>query len=117
MEEKLPGGDYTAIIASTKAVEFESGSVALLLQLIVARGPHRGRRCEKKLFFPFDQVQLAKSQFVRLGGALRSLATVGEDALELVGSLLSIQLSYDDVGRQKVLVFRQLGRDDVKRYL
>jgi len=117
MPDGLPAGSYTAIVCYTKTVELKSRSKILILQLVIARGAHRGGRCEKKLFFGFDQEQLAKSQFVRMGGALRSLNTLAEDALELEGSLLSIQVQYDDVGRQKVLIFRHLGRGDVKKYL
>ncbi len=117
MSGSLPAGSYTAIIACTKTIDLESGSKVLVLQMIVTRGPCRGQRCERKLFFAFDQEQLAKSQFIRMGGALRSLATVGEDAMGLVGSLLSIQVRYDDVGRQKALICQCLGRDNVKKYL
>lgn len=117
MSEPLPAGRYTAIIAYTKTIDLESGSKVLILQMIITRGPCRGQRCERKLFFAFDQEQLAKSQFIRMGGILRSLATVGEDAMSLEGSLLSIQVRYDDVGRQKALICQCLGRDDVRKYL
>ena len=116
MKEMLPGGEYVAVIVFTQATNFETGSVALEMELAVARGPHQGERCEKKLFFPFDQEQQAKSQFTRLGGALRSLATVGEDAMGLEGSMLQIKVYYDGVGRQKVLIYKLLGRDDPKKY-
>ena len=43
-------------------------------------------------------------------------AIVQEDAQELVGILLAIRLYYDDVSRQKVLIFRSHGRDDVQKY-
>lgn len=116
MPESLPAGRYTAIVAYTKTISLESGSKVLVLQMIIIRGPCRGQRCERKLFFAFDQEQMAKSQFVRMGGVLRSLATLKEDATSLEGSLLSIQVRYDEVGRQKVLIWRCLGRDSVKKY-
>lgn len=117
MSEPLPTGNYTAIVAYTKTINLESGSKVLVLQMIITRGPCQGQRCERKLFFAFDQEQLAKSRFIRMGGILRSLATVEEDAVSLVGSLLSIQVRYDDVGRQKALICQCLGRDNVKKYL
>lgn len=113
----IPAGNYTAIICYTKTVELESRSKILILQLVITRGPCRGERCEKKLFFGFDQEQEAKSKFVRMGGTLRTLETVADDAMELEGSLLSIRVRYDEIGRQKVLVCRHLGRDVVKKYL
>lgn len=51
-----------------------------------------------------------------MGAALRSLATVREDAQGLVGSLLAIRIRYDDADRQKVLILRSHGRDDVQKY-
>lgn len=117
MSEPLPAGNYTAIVAYTKTIDLESGSKVLVLEMIITRGPCRGQRCERKLFFAFDQEQLAKSRFVRMGGVLRSLATMGEDAMGLEGSLLTIQMRYDDVGRQKALICQCLGRDSVKKYL
>lgn len=115
-QEQLPAGDYTAIIAYTRTVELDSGSWILILQLVIARGPHRGQRCEKKLFFGFDEERTAKVRFARMGGVLRSLDTMREDTHELAGSLLAIRLWYDDVGRQKVLIFRHHGRDDLRKY-
>lgn len=115
--EILPAGSYTAIVCYTKTVDLKSRSKILILELIITRGPHQGKRCEKKLFFGFDEEQEAKSKFVRMGGVLRSLETTAEDAMELEGSLLSIQVRYDEVGRQKVLICRHLGRGEVKRYL
>ncbi len=116
MAERLPAGEYTVIVIGTKTIELDSGSKILILQLVVARGLHRGKRCEKKLFFGFDEEQTAKARFIRMGTVLRSLGTMQEDAQELVGALLSIRLYYDEVGRQKVLICRHHGRDDIKKY-
>ena len=115
-QELLPAGDYTAIIAGVRVEDLDSGSKVLILQFVVARGPHRGEGCQKLLYLGFDAEQEAKVRFARMGAALRSLATVREDAQGLVGILLAIRLCYDDVARQKVLIFRSHGRDDVQKY-
>ncbi len=115
-QELLPAGDYTAIIAGVRVEDLDSGSKVLILQLVVARGTHRGEQCRKLLFLDCEAEQEAKVRFARMGAALRSLAIVQEDAQELVGILLAIRLYYDDVSRQKVLIFRSHGRDDVQKY-
>lgn len=116
MEKRLPEGEYTAIVVGTKTIDLDSGSKILILQMVVARGLHRGKRCEKKLFFGFDEEQAAKARFIRMGTVLRSLGTMQEDAQELAGALISVRLYYDEVGRQKVLICRHHGRDDIKKY-
>ena len=104
--EMTPAGDYTAIIAGVRVEDLDSGSKVLILQFVVARG----------LYLGFDAEQEAKVRFARMGAALRSLATVREDAQGLVGSLLAIRIRYDDADRQKVLILRSHGRDDVQKY-
>lgn len=114
---QAPAGRYTVIIVEAKVIRItHKQAIAICLEMAVTSGEHAYKRCSKNLYFPLDELSMAKMRFTRMGGALGSWDSVEKDTQQLVGAQMVVDVYFDNNDNECVKIYKYMGRGNPKKY-
>lgn len=114
---QAPAGKYTVIVVEAKVIHLDHKQAKVaVLEMAVTSGEHAYKRCTKNLYCKLDELAMAKMRFTRMGGVLTDWDTFSDDAQQLVGAQLVVDVYFDDNDNECVKIYKYVGRGNPKKY-